>query len=57
MTLSYDTFTLSSLETAELHAARDRLRAAIEQLVRDLEAIEGELERRGSKDQRARSAR
>jgi hypothetical protein len=48
MNLTLDTFALSAMEAVELQAARDRLRAAMEQLSRDLRAVEMEIERRAS---------
>ena len=55
MTLTLDTHSLSAMENAELAAARDRLRACVEQLARDLRAVEGEIERRGSERARERA--
>jgi len=56
MTLTLDTFALAKMENAELAAARDRLKAAMEQLARDLRAIEVELswraQRAGGEDAR-----
>jgi hypothetical protein len=46
VSLTLDTFALSKMENTELQAARDRLRAAIEQLRRDLKAVEMEIDRR-----------
>jgi hypothetical protein len=46
MTLTMDVRALAAMSNAELEAAIDRLKAARAQMERDLEALEGERDRR-----------